>query len=76
MPATHAPVALIAANRQHPFESALASRDVIGHAKGIIMGRFDVERGARIPTAHVLTQQHSGQHDRPGIAERSGYRYR
>ena len=43
MPATHAAVALIAANRQHPFESALANRDVIGQAKGIIMERFDVD---------------------------------
>jgi GAF domain-containing protein len=43
MLATHAAVSLTAANRQHQFESALASRDVIGQAKGIIMERFDVD---------------------------------
>jgi ANTAR domain/GAF domain len=43
MLATHAATALIAANRQHQFESALASRDVIGQAKGIIMERLDLD---------------------------------
>jgi hypothetical protein len=33
MLATHAATALIAANRQHRFESALASRDVIGQLR-------------------------------------------
>jgi transcriptional regulator with GAF, ATPase, and Fis domain len=43
MLATHAAIALIAANRQHQFESALASRDVIGQAKGIMMERFRID---------------------------------
>lgn len=43
MLATHAALAIVAANRQHQFESALASRDLIGQAKGIIMERFDVD---------------------------------
>jgi hypothetical protein len=43
MQATHAAIALIAANRPHQFESALASRDIIGQAKGIIMERYDVD---------------------------------
>jgi GAF domain-containing protein len=43
MLATHAAVALIAANRQHQFESALASRDIIGQAKGIIMERYELD---------------------------------
>lgn len=43
MLATHAAITLLAAERQHQFESALASRDVIGQAKGIIMERFDVD---------------------------------
>ena len=43
MLATHAAVALVAVNRQQQFESALASRDLIGQAKGILMGRFDVD---------------------------------
>ncbi|CDO07950.1 GAF and ANTAR domain-containing protein [Mycolicibacterium cosmeticum] len=43
MLATHAAVALVAVNRQQQFESALASRDLIGQAKGILMERFDVD---------------------------------
>lgn len=41
--ATHAAVALYAARRHNEFESALASRDVIGQAKGMIMERFDLD---------------------------------
>jgi AmiR/NasT family two-component response regulator len=43
MLATHAAIALITDDRQHQFESALASRDVIGQAKGMIMERFSVD---------------------------------
>ena len=43
MLATHAAIALIAANKQRQFESALASRDIIGQAKGIIMNRHSVD---------------------------------
>lgn len=43
MLATHAASALIAADRQTQFESALASRDVLGQAKGILMERFKVD---------------------------------
>ena len=41
--ATHAAFALIANSERHQFESALASRDFIGQAKGRIMERFDVD---------------------------------
>lgn len=41
--AAHASIALITDDRQHQFESALASRDVIGQAKGMIMERFNVD---------------------------------
>lgn len=41
--ATHAAVALYAARRHSEFESALASRDVIGQAKGMIMERYDLD---------------------------------
>ncbi len=41
--ATHAAVALIADDERLQFRSALASRDVIGQAKGMIMERFDVD---------------------------------
>ncbi len=43
MLATHAAVALIADDERLQFRSALASRDIIGQAKGIIMERFDVD---------------------------------
>lgn len=43
MLATHAATALIAHDKELQFQSALASRDVIGQAKGMIMERFDVD---------------------------------
>jgi hypothetical protein len=43
MLATHAAITLIAARKEVQFESALASRDVIGQAKGIIMERFQLD---------------------------------
>lgn len=43
MLATHAALALAAANTQQQFTSALASRDRIGQAKGILMERFNVD---------------------------------
>jgi hypothetical protein len=78
MLATHAATALIAANRQHQFESALASRDVIGQAKGIIMERLGLDavravlfgldhaKRVRIPRADVPKQQYTSRGDRPG----------
>ena len=41
--AANATVAWNATNRENQFRSALASRDVIGQAKGILMERFDVD---------------------------------
>ena len=43
MLATHAAITLIDANRETQFHSALASRDLIGQAKGIIMERFQLD---------------------------------
>jgi transcriptional regulator with GAF, ATPase, and Fis domain len=43
MLATHAAVALIADDVRLQFQSALASRDTIGQAKGMIMERFKVD---------------------------------
>jgi AmiR/NasT family two-component response regulator len=43
MLATHAAIALIAANKERQFKSALASRDLFGQAKGIIMNRYSVD---------------------------------
>jgi hypothetical protein len=42
MIATHAATALIAHNKELEFQSALASRDVIGQAKGMVMERFGI----------------------------------
>jgi ANTAR domain/GAF domain len=41
--ATHAAVVLMAASRRQQYESALASRDLIGQAKGILMGQFSID---------------------------------
>ena len=43
MLATQAAIALIADDKDLQFRSALASRDIIGQAKGVIMERFDVD---------------------------------
>ncbi|MDV6979293.1 GAF and ANTAR domain-containing protein [Mycobacterium intracellulare] len=43
MLATHAATALIAHDKELQFRSALASRDIIGQAKGMIMERFSVD---------------------------------
>ncbi len=43
MLATHAVLALCVANTRDQFFSALASRDHIGQAKGIIMERFNID---------------------------------
>jgi transcriptional regulator with GAF, ATPase, and Fis domain len=43
MLATHAAIAVMAANKEHQFRSALASRDIIGQAKGMVMERFNVD---------------------------------
>ena len=43
MLATQAAIALIADDKDLQFRSALASRDMIGQAKGMIMERFDVD---------------------------------
>ncbi|MEE3852146.1 GAF and ANTAR domain-containing protein [Gordonia sp. LSe1-13] len=41
--ATHASLALFRARQQGDFRSALASRDLIGQAKGMIMERFKID---------------------------------
>jgi len=43
MLATHAAIALIAVDERLQFQAALASRDIIGQAKGKIMERFNVD---------------------------------
>lgn len=54
--ATHAALALIADNKQSQFESAIASRDLIGQAKGRIMERFDVDAVRAFELLRKLSQ--------------------
>jgi len=41
--ATHAAIALAAAQQEHHLSTALANRDIIGQAKGIVMERFHLD---------------------------------
>jgi AmiR/NasT family two-component response regulator len=41
--AAHAALALTAARTEEQLRSAVASRDVIGQAKGMLMERFDID---------------------------------
>ncbi len=43
MLATHAAGLMMTVNRRQEFESALASRDLMGQAKGVLMNRFSVD---------------------------------
>jgi hypothetical protein len=56
MLATHAAITLIAADKETQFQSALASRDVIGQAKGIIMERFTIDAGRAFALLSKLSQ--------------------
>lgn len=57
MLATHAALALAATNTQEQFSSALASRDHIGQAKGIIMERFNIDAVQAFKMLTRLSQQ-------------------
>jgi hypothetical protein len=54
--ATHAALALIAEDKQGQFASALASRDLIGQAKGRVMERFDVDAVRAFELLRMLSQ--------------------
>lgn len=54
--ATHAAIALIAAEHEDQMQSALASRDVIGQAKGIVMERYDVSAVQAFEMMRTLSQ--------------------
>lgn len=56
MLATHAAIALLAHDKEHQFRSALASRDVIGQAKGMIMERFGVDAVRAFELLKILSQ--------------------
>lgn len=55
--ATHAAIALSSARRGEQFLSALASRDLIGQAKGMIMERFDVDAVAAFRMLRTFSQE-------------------
>ncbi|MCW2690843.1 MAG: hypothetical protein JWR37_5733 [Mycobacterium sp.] len=55
--ATHAAVALIADDKQQQFESALASRDLIGQAKGMVMERFRIDAVSAFEVIAGLSQK-------------------
>jgi transcriptional regulator with GAF, ATPase, and Fis domain len=56
MLATHAATALIAHDRERQFQAALASRDAIGQAKGMIMERFGVDATRAFELLKKLSQ--------------------
>jgi hypothetical protein len=56
MLATQAAIAIIASDRHTQFDSALASRDLIGQAKGIIMERFKIDAVAAFEMLRKLSQ--------------------
>ncbi len=55
--ATHAAIALSSARRGQQFHSALASRDLIGQAKGMIMERFNIDALAAFNLLRTLSQE-------------------
>lgn len=55
--ATHAALVLQRAREKENFNSALASRDVIGQAKGMIMERFDIDSIAAFELLRKLSQE-------------------
>ncbi|PVY30841.1 GAF and ANTAR domain-containing protein [Williamsia muralis] len=57
MHAAHAAVALYAVRRHDEFESALASRDIIGQAKGMIMERYDLDGVQAFDLLKKLSQE-------------------
>ena len=55
--ATHAAIALSTARQQSQWASALASRDLIGQAKGMLMERYDIDSVAAFELIRQLSQE-------------------
>ena len=55
--ATHAALAWNTIKKDQQFSSALANRDVIGQAKGILMERFDIDALAAFDLLKKLSQE-------------------
>ncbi|GAA2058043.1 GAF and ANTAR domain-containing protein [Williamsia deligens] len=54
--ATHTAMVWDAARRQEQFERALASRDIIGQSKGMLMERFDIDSQQAFDMLRELSQ--------------------
>jgi transcriptional regulator with GAF, ATPase, and Fis domain len=61
---THAAIALIASEREEQFRNALASRDIIGQAKGMLMQRYSIDAAQAFA---LLTEQ--SQHVNQPLSE-------
>ncbi|WP_085095375.1 GAF and ANTAR domain-containing protein [Mycobacterium paraense] len=57
MLAKHAAIALMHDERERQFKAALATRDVIGQAKGMIMERFGVDAARAFAMLTAISQQ-------------------
>lgn len=55
--ATHAALALTAARTEEQLRSAVASRDAIGQAKGMLMERFDIDAMRAFELLTKLSQE-------------------
>lgn len=55
--ATHAAIVLVAAQREQQWVSALASRDIIGQAKGKLMERFNIDAAQAFVLIKQLSQE-------------------
>ncbi|WMM72035.1 GAF and ANTAR domain-containing protein [Rhodococcus pyridinivorans] len=55
--ATHAAFDAVAAVREEQFRAALASRDVIGQAKGVLMERFGIDAESAFGMLRRLSQE-------------------
>ncbi|WP_199339976.1 GAF and ANTAR domain-containing protein [Mycobacteroides chelonae] len=55
--ATHAAIVLVAAQRESQWVSALASRDIIGQAKGMLMERFAIDAAQAFTLIRQLSQE-------------------
>jgi hypothetical protein len=65
---SHGAAALQASCAREQLESAPASRDVIGQAKGILMGRFTVD------SSHAFGLLYTSRAPMPTVARRAGCR--
>jgi GAF domain-containing protein len=57
--ATHAAGALAGAQQEHHLSTALASRDIIGQTKGIVMERFHIDADHAFALIARLSQEHN-----------------